>query len=73
MDTNSKSSLELEIHVLELEARIEGSRHRKKQIQIEKMKITARISELEEAMIGIDANIAEMEQELADYKTAHSL
>jgi hypothetical protein len=73
MDTNSKSSLEHEIHVLELESRIEGSRHRKKQIQIEKMKITARISDLDEAMVGIDTNIAEMEQELVDYKTAHNL
>ena len=73
MDTNSKSSLELEIHVLELEARIEGQRHKRKQVLIEKMKISSRIADLDEAIVGIDANITESEQELVDYKTAHNL
>jgi len=73
MATNSKSSLEHEIRVLEIEAKIEGFQHRRKQIQIEKMRITARISELDEASGGIDATIAEAQQELVDYKTAHEL
>jgi hypothetical protein len=73
MDIDSKTSLEHEIHVLELEAKIEGMQHRKKQIQIEKMRISAKIGSLDEAMVGIDANIADAEKNLEDYKAAHNL
>jgi len=71
MATNSKSSLEHEIHILELESKIEGSQHKRKQIQIEIMKLKARIPDLEEAITGIDANIAETQVNLSDYKEAH--
>ena len=71
MDTNSKSSLAHEIHILELESKIEGQQHKRKQIQIEIMKLKARIPDLEEAIAGIDANIAESTQDLSGYKEAH--
>ena len=71
MATNSKSSLEREIHILELEAKIEGLQHKQKQIRIEKMRISARISDLDEAIVGIDKTIAEAQQNLSDYKAEH--
>lgn len=71
MATNSKSSLAHEIHVLELESKIEGLQHKGKQIKIEIMRLQARIPDLEEAIGGIDANIAEAQTDLSDYKAAH--
>ena len=73
MATNSKSSLEHEIHILELESKIEGLQHKKKQIKIEVMRLQARIPDLEEAMGGIDTSIAEATQGLQDYKEEHKL
>ena len=71
MATNSKSSLAREIHILELESKIEGQNHKKKQIKIEIMKIQSRIPDLEEAIAGIEANIIESTKDLSDYKEAN--
>jgi hypothetical protein len=66
MDTNL--SLDKEIAILELESKIEGHQLKRKQIVIEKMRITRRIADLEEAIVGVDASIAEAQQQLADEK-----
>ena len=71
MATNSKLSLAHEIHILELESKIEGQQHKRKQIKIEIMRLQARIPDLEEAIAGIDANIVESTQDLSDYKDTH--
>ncbi len=71
MDTNSRLSLKHEIHILELESKIEGLQHKRKQIVIEQMRIKARIVDLDEAIVGVDGNIVESQKDLSDYKEAH--
>jgi hypothetical protein len=67
MDTNL--SLDKEIAILELESKIEGHQLKRKQIQIEKMRIQRRITDLDEAIVGVDASIAEAQQQLETEKS----
>ena len=57
-------SLEHEIAILQLEAKVEGLQHRRKQILIEKMLIEKRIGDLDEAIAGVDNSITEAQSEL---------
>jgi|WetSurSiteA1Bulk_404760.scaffolds.fasta_scaffold479777_1 hypothetical protein len=68
MDTNL--SLDKEITLLELESKIEGHQLKRKQIQIEKMRIQRRITDLDEAIVGVDASIATAQAELDAVKTS---
>jgi hypothetical protein len=63
-------SLDKEITLLELESKIEGHQLKRKQILIEKMRITRRIADLEEAIVGVDASIATAQAELDAVKNS---
>ena len=62
MDTNL--SLDKEIVLLELESKVEGLQLKKKQIVLEKMHITRRLTDLDTAISGIDVSIANAQAEL---------
>ena len=63
-------SLDKEITLLELESKIEGHQLKRKQILIEKMRITRRITDLEEAIVGVDESIATAQAELDAVKNS---
>jgi hypothetical protein len=61
-------TLDREIALLQLEAKVEGLQHKHKQIKIEKMMIQKRVSDLDDALAGVEQSITDAQLELNNEK-----